>query len=270
MLLLQVAALDKGQPPPVPDWLLGWQSQSLSQSLSTFSGHLKQISNIKLRSTRQSLVQLDEVGAGTNPLGGAALGMSLLESFAQDGCLLTIATTHHGELKTLKYSNETFEKACMEFDEVNLKPTCKVLWGIPGRSNAISIAERLRLPSVVDTARKLYGSSSAGIDEVITDMEKLKQDYHKRLTEAQCYLIQSRRLHSSLLNTRRKITEHSTTLRLKKLRDVSDSAAMARSTLHKNVRELAASAKKTSQDNKAIKSSHVSTTNNFNNPLTTF
>ncbi|MQL41472.1 endonuclease MutS2, partial [Escherichia coli] len=80
--------------------------QSLSQSLSTFSGHLKQISNIRLKSTSQSLVLLDEVGSGTNPLEGAALGMSLLESFAQDGCLLTIATTHHGELKTLKYSNE--------------------------------------------------------------------------------------------------------------------------------------------------------------------
>ncbi|TKY56408.1 Endonuclease MutS2 [Spatholobus suberectus] len=130
--------------------------QSLSQSLSTFSGHLKQISNIKLQSTSQSLVLLDEVGAGTNPLEGAALGMSLLESFAQDSCLLTMATTHHGELKTLKYSNDAFENACMEFDEVNLKPTYKVLWGVPGRSNAINIAERLGLPSVVvDTARKL-------------------------------------------------------------------------------------------------------------------
>ncbi|CAI8585759.1 unnamed protein product [Vicia faba] len=238
--------------------------QSLSQSLSTFSGHLKQISNIKLQSTRQSLVLLDEVGAGTNPLEGAALGMSILESFAQDGCLLTIATTHHGELKTLKYSNDAFENACMEFDEVNLKPTYKVLWGIPGRSNAINIAERLGLPSVViDTARKLYGSSSAEIDEVITDMEKLKQDYHRRLTEAHYYLQQSRRLHSSLLKTRKKITEHSTSLRLKKLRDVSASAAMARSILHKNVRELGASAKKISQHNKAIKSSPVSTTNDL-------
>ncbi|GAU25362.1 hypothetical protein TSUD_217000 [Trifolium subterraneum] len=222
--------------------------QSLSQSLSTFSGHLKQIS----------------VGAGTNPLEGAALGMSLLESFAQDGCLLTIATTHHGELKTLKYSNEAFENACMEFDEVNLKPTYKVLWGIPGRSNAINIAERLGLPSVViDTARKLYGSSSAEIDEVITDMEKLKQDYHERLTEADYYLMQSRGLHSSLLNTRRKIAEHSTSLRFKKMRDVSEAAAMARSIVHKKVRELDALAKKTSQYNKAIKSSHVSTTNNL-------
>ncbi|XP_004490531.1 uncharacterized protein [Cicer arietinum] len=238
--------------------------QSLSQSLSTFSGHLKQISNIKLQSTRQSLVLLDEVGAGTNPLEGAALGMSLLESFAQDGCLLTIATTHHGELKTLKYSDEAFENACMEFDEVNLKPTYKVLWGIPGRSNAINIAERLGLPSVViDSARKLYGSASAEIDEVITDMEKLKQDYQQLLTEADCYLKQSRELHSSLLNTRRKIMEHSTSLRFKKMRDVSEAAAMARSILHKKVREMDASSKKMSQHNKAIKSSHVSTTNNL-------
>ncbi|KAL2975659.1 hypothetical protein AAZX31_14G174000 [Glycine max] len=106
--------------------------QSLSQSLSTFSGHLKQISNIKSQSTSQSLVLLDEVGGGTNPLEGAALGMALLKSFAQDICLLTMATTHHDELKTLKYSDEAFENACMEFDEVNLKPTYKFLWGVPG------------------------------------------------------------------------------------------------------------------------------------------
>ncbi|KAK7301021.1 hypothetical protein RJT34_11876 [Clitoria ternatea] len=235
--------------------------QSLSQSLSTFSGHLKQISNIRSQSTSKSLVLLDEVGAGTNPLEGAALGISLLESFAQDGCLLTIATTHHGELKTLKYSNEAFENACMEFDEVNLKPTYKVLWGVPGRSNAINIAERLGLPSVVvDAARKLYGSASAEIDEVITDMEKLKQDYQELLDESHHYLKHSRELYNSLLNTRRKIMEHSTNLRFKKMRDVSEAAAMARSILHKKVRELDDSAKQPSQNNKVSKNSHSSAT----------
>ncbi|KAH1262882.1 Endonuclease MutS2 [Glycine max] len=231
--------------------------QSLSQSLSTFSGHLKQISNIKSQSTSQSLV-----GAGTNPLEGAALGMALLESFAQDSCLLTMATTHHGELKTLKYSDEAFENACMEFDEVNLKPTYKVLWGVPGRSNAINIAERLGLPSVVvDTARMLYGSASAEIDEVITDMERLKQEYQELLDEARHYLRHSRGLYNSLLNTRRKIIEYSTNLRFKKMRDVSEAAAMARSILHKKVRELDASAKQPSQNNKTISSSNLSATN---------
>ncbi|PON83714.1 DNA mismatch repair protein [Trema orientale] len=164
--------------------------QSLSQSLSTFSGHLKQISDIQSQATSQSLVLLDEVGAGTNPLEGAALGMSLLESFAETGALLTIATTHHGELKTLKYSNDAFENACMEFDEVNLKPTYKILWGVPGRSNAINIAERLGLPSaVVEKARELYGAASAEIDEIILDMERLKQEYQELLDKSQHRLM---------------------------------------------------------------------------------
>ncbi|KAL6508271.1 hypothetical protein OROHE_021813 [Orobanche hederae] len=163
--------------------------QSLSQSLSTFSGHLKQINEIKSLSTSLSLVLLDEVGAGTNPLEGAALGMSLLESFADAGVLLTIATTHHGELKALKYSNDAFENACMEFDEVELKPTYRIIWGVPGRSNAINIAERLGLPvQILDNARELYGAASAEINEVIVDMERFKQDYHKKVHEAQHYL----------------------------------------------------------------------------------
>ncbi|KAF5960268.1 hypothetical protein HYC85_001477 [Camellia sinensis] len=177
--------------------------QSLSQSLSTFSGHLKQIS----------------VGAGTNPLEGAALGMSLLESFAESGPLLTIATTHHGELKTLKYSNDAFENACMEFDEVKLKPTYRILWGVPGRSNAINIAERLGLPNVIlDIARELYGAASAEINEVILEMERLKQNIHDHISEAQNYLKLSRELHENLLTTRRKVMDHSTDQRYMKMR----------------------------------------------------
>jgi len=164
--------------------------QSLTQSLSTFSGHLKQIGAIRAQSTSQSLVLLDEVGAGTNPLEGAALGMSLLESFAEAGSFLTLATTHHGELKTLKYSNDSFENACVEFDEENLKPTFRILWGIPGRSNAINIAERLGLPlDIIGSARQLLGTAGAEINALIMDMEKFKQEYHEQLQQAQHYLI---------------------------------------------------------------------------------
>ncbi|PWA88048.1 DNA mismatch repair protein MutS, core [Artemisia annua] len=88
-----------------------------------------------------SFLSIPLVGPGTNPLEGAALGMLLLECFAEAGTLLTMAVIHHGELKTLKYSNDAFENACMEFDELNLKPTYRILWAIPGRSNAISIAK---------------------------------------------------------------------------------------------------------------------------------
>ncbi|XP_021909345.1 uncharacterized protein LOC110823288 [Carica papaya] len=215
--------------------------QSLSQSLSTFSGHLKQISDIQSHSTSRSLVLLDEVGAGTNPLEGAALGMSLLEAFAESA-LLTIATTHHEELKTLKYSNAAFENACMEFDEVNLKPTYKILWGIPGRSNAINIAERLGLPSVViDNARELYGDASAEINEVIISMERFKQEYQELLHETRKYLMLSRDLHENLLLTKKKIMEHSIDQRQKKMREISAAGARARSLLHRKLQQLRAS-----------------------------
>jgi dsDNA-specific endonuclease/ATPase MutS2 len=96
--------------------------------------------------------------------------MALLESFAQNGAggsFLTMATTHHGELKTLKYSDSRFENASVEFDEEKLRPTYRLLWGIPGRSNALNIAERLGLPTeILATARSLYGVASAEISEV--------------------------------------------------------------------------------------------------------
>ncbi|GFZ16003.1 DNA mismatch repair protein MutS, type 2 [Actinidia rufa] len=228
--------------------------QSLSQSLSTFSGHLKQIG----------------VGAGTNPLEGAALGMSLLESFAASGPLLTIATTHHGELKTLKYSNQAFENACMEFDEVNLKPTYRILWGVPGRSNAINIAERLGLPNIIlDNARELYGEVSAEINEVILDMERLKQNLHEHVYDAQNYLKLLRDLHENLLVTRRKVMDHGNDQRYRKMREISELAAMARSTIHKKVRliresatrQIRASATRLSQPTIANNSQHESTNN---------
>ncbi|KAI9157709.1 hypothetical protein LWI28_026711 [Acer negundo] len=236
--------------------------QSLSQSLSTFSGHLKQISDIQSQSTRQSLVLLDEVGAGTNPLEGAALGLSLLESFARSGALLTVATTHHGELKTLKYSDDVFENACMEFDEVNLRPTYKILWGVPGRSNAINIAKRLGLPNtVVENARQLYGAASAEINEVILDMERSKQDFRELLHEARHFLKLSRDLHKNLLITRRKIMEHGTTQRYRKMQEVSEAAAIARSFVHKRVRQLRASAVKPSQPTAVGKRQHIMANN---------
>ncbi|GMH09089.1 hypothetical protein Nepgr_010929 [Nepenthes gracilis] len=222
--------------------------QSLSQSLSTFTGHLKQISDIQVKSTGQSLVLLDEIGAGTNPLEGAALGMSILESFSEAGALLTLATTHHGELKTLKYSNDAFENACMEFDEVKLKPTYKILWGVPGRSNAINIAERLCLPKVIlDNTREGYGGANTEINEVIVDMEKLKQLTQEHIHVSQHYLMLSRDLYEKLLSTQKKCFEYSSDLKYKKWQQVSEIASIACSILHKKMRQHRASAFKPPQ-----------------------
>ncbi|KAK4734818.1 hypothetical protein R3W88_009079 [Solanum pinnatisectum] len=222
--------------------------QSLSQSLSTFSGHLKQISKIRSHSTDMSLVLLDEVGAGTNPLEGAALGMSLLESFAESGTLLTIGTTHHGELKTLKYSNHAFENACMEFDEMKLKPTYRILWGIPGRSNAINIAERLGMPDViVHKARELYGAASAEINEVILDMERFKHNFHEQARESQRLLKLTKGLHHKLLIARKNVKEHSINQRFRKEQEISEAAAVARSSIQRRARQYRAISSQPSQ-----------------------
>lgn len=222
--------------------------QSLLQSLSTFSGHLKQISEILSHSTSRSLVLLDEVGAGTNPLEGAALGMAILESFAESGSLLTMATTHHGELKTLKYSNSAFENACMEFDDLNLKPTYKILWGVPGRSNAINIADRLGLPcDIIESARELYGSASAEINEVILDMERYKQEYQRLLNESRVYIRLSRELHENLLTAQKHINDHSTKERRKMRQELTQAGSMTRSTLRRTLQQFRSSAGKSSQ-----------------------
>jgi len=130
--------------------------QSLQQSLSTFSGHIRRISRIlnalgtgeQDLETPNSLVLLDEVGAGTDPAEGSALAIALLQYLA-DHAQLTVATTHFGELKALKYEDQRFENASVEFDDATLSPTYRLLWGIPGRSNALAIALRLGLKAEV-------------------------------------------------------------------------------------------------------------------------
>jgi len=122
--------------------------QSLQQNLSTFSGHIRRIARIlealpgSGAAGGAALVLLDEVGAGTDPLEGSALATALLKHLA-DRARLTIATTHFGELKALKYNDPRFENASVAFDVDTLSPTYRLQWGIPGRSNALAIARRL-------------------------------------------------------------------------------------------------------------------------------
>lgn len=107
--------------------------QSIEQSLSTFSGHIRRISRIleAVAEDENALVLLDEVGAGTDPSEGSALAITLLQ-YLGDRTRLTVATTHFGELKALKYEDSRFENASVEFDDESLSPTYRLLWGIPG------------------------------------------------------------------------------------------------------------------------------------------
>ena len=122
-------------------------NQSLEENLSTFSGHISRIKEILDSLDKRkglSVVLLDEIGSGTDPLEGSALAMALLKEFANKSDI-TLATTHYGDIKALKYNDSRFENVSVAFDEDSLKPKYILNWGIPGRSNALSISKRIGL-----------------------------------------------------------------------------------------------------------------------------
>ena len=221
--------------------------QSLEQSLSTFSGHIRRISRIldalesdcisidppltppergtrieaeaesKIDPTEPAteeneptpspvqppvqpflpLVLFDEVGAGTDPTEGSALAIALLNYLA-DRTGLTIATTHFGELKALKYEDDRFENASVEFDDVSLSPTYRLLWGIPGRSNALTIARRLGLTSeVVDRAETYVApGGNSDVNQVISGLEAQRRQQETKAQEASQLVAQAEQLTS--------------------------------------------------------------------------
>ncbi|MBU6451550.1 MAG: Smr/MutS family protein [Cyanobacteria bacterium REEB67] len=146
--------------------------QSLEQSLSTFSAHMKNIVDIVDNAGPGMLVLLDEVGAGTDPVEGAALARAVLE-YLKDCQAVTIATTHLGELKTIAFMDEAFINGSFEFDEATLSPTYKLRLGVPGNSKAATIAARLGLKSeLVARARALVDVSAGELEEVVARLDQ--------------------------------------------------------------------------------------------------
>ena len=157
--------------------------QSIEQSLSTFSAHMKKIVAILDDVTANDLVLLDEIGAGTDPDEGAALAMAILERLLELGAA-TVATTHYSELKTFAYSTNGIENACVEFDSETLRPTFKLLIGIPGASNAFAISQRLGLPqSIILRAKQLITADHANFEQVISQLESERMMYEQRNAE---------------------------------------------------------------------------------------
>ena len=172
--------------------------QSIEQSLSTFSSHMKNIVEILKDADKNSLILFDELGAGTDPSEGAALAMSILDHVRNLGALV-MATTHYPELKAYSYNREGVMNASVEFDVETLSPTYKLLMGVPGRSNAFDISKKLGLSlNIINKAKTMIGTDEQEINNMIESLEKNSKRVDEQRIELDRLVKEAQATHDEL------------------------------------------------------------------------
>lgn len=172
--------------------------QSIEQSLSTFSSHMSNIVYIVKHATPETLVLFDELGGGTDPIEGAALAIAILNQLRLQG-IRCMATTHYSELKTFALSTEGIENASCEFDVASLRPTYRLMIGIPGKSNAFAISKKLGLPDyIIEDARSQIDASSLDFENLISDLENSRKTIEEEEKKVAAYKAEVETLRNQL------------------------------------------------------------------------
>lgn len=202
--------------------------QSIENSLSTFSSHINRVVDILDISTDDSLILLDELGSGTDPVEGAALAISIIKKLKDKGCKVVI-TTHYQEIKMYAIQTDGVENASCEFDVQTLQPTYKLIIGSPGKSNAFEISEKLGIDSdIIDYARSLVSSENIRFEEVIEQLEKARKELDDNKNEVE-------KLKIKLKNDSSEIDKELTTIRNNKDKELEQARLQAMSIIE-NVR----------------------------------